>query len=115
MKPGDVSRAHGAFNMISGAWPLVSMTTFEAVLGPKTDRWLVRTVGGLLLTVGLVEATASEEPAAVGQARRVGLAVSMTLAASDIWYASRGRISRMYLADAAVQISWIAALARARP
>ena len=35
-----------------GAWPVVSMRTFERVTGPKHDDWLVRTVGGLCIAIG---------------------------------------------------------------
>ena len=57
--------AHGSFNLFNGLWPLVSMRTFEAVFGPKVDRWLVHTVGGLLTTVAVVQLGSREpEPAA---------------------------------------------------
>lgn len=47
-----VARAQDGFNSLGDLWPLLHMRSFEAVLGPKTDRWLVRTVAGLMLTNG---------------------------------------------------------------
>ena len=43
-----LSRAHGLFNVVTGLWPVVHMPSFQAGSGPKVDRWLVRTVGGLM-------------------------------------------------------------------
>src|SRR5829696_5208138 len=43
-----LARAHGAMNLVGGVWPLLHTGSFEAVFGPKTDRWLVKTVAGLL-------------------------------------------------------------------
>lgn len=42
--PDVLARAQGAFNVVGGAWPLVSMRSFEWVFGPKQDRWLEQTV-----------------------------------------------------------------------
>ncbi|WP_223274031.1 hypothetical protein, partial [Nocardia cerradoensis] len=50
-----LARAHGAFNLVGGLWPLVSVRSFEAVFGPKQDRWLQYTVGGLLAGTGVVQ------------------------------------------------------------
>jgi len=38
--------------LLTGIWPLLSMRTFEAVTGPKVDRWLVKTVGVLVAVIG---------------------------------------------------------------
>ena len=103
----SLSRAHGLFNVVTGLWPLVHMRSFEAVTGPKVDRWLVRTVGGLMAANGLAQLTARDtEQRLSGQ---VGLGTSAVLAAVDLRYGTTGRISRVYLLDAAVQLAWTAA------
>lgn len=38
----------GTYYLLTGVWPFASMGTFLAVTGPKTDLWLVRTVGALV-------------------------------------------------------------------
>jgi hypothetical protein len=48
-----VALAQGAYYLLTGVWPLLSLRTFELVTGPKTDDWLVRTVGVLVLAVVL--------------------------------------------------------------
>jgi hypothetical protein len=106
-RAATLARAHGMFNMAGGLWPLIHMRSFEAVLGPKTDRWLVRTVAGLLVANGLAQFTAEPTPMALRQARTIGVGTAVTLAAIDLRYAPPGRISRVYLLDAAAELAWI--------
>ena len=69
------------------------MRTFEAVTGPKADRWLVKTVGVLVAVIGVVLTMAGArrhvgpEPAALAAGSAAGLA------AIDTIYATRGRRS----------------------
>ena len=42
----------GIFYVVTGLWPLIHMPSFLQVTGPKTDLWLVRTVG-VLVTVAI--------------------------------------------------------------
>jgi hypothetical protein len=116
MNPVTLARAHGVANMLGGLWPLVHLDSFEAVFGPKTDRWLVKTVAGLLVVNGLTQLGATSAPASIGQARLLGVGTAATLAMIDLAYVPRGRISKMYLADAAVEVGWIVAwwLSRSR-
>jgi hypothetical protein len=102
-----VARAHGAFNLVSGLWPLLHMRSFERVLGPKADRWLVQTVAGMLVAIGAAQLSTRPSPDSVAQARRVGLGTGATLAAIDLVYAPRGRISKVYLVDAALELGWV--------
>ncbi|MGK3988740.1 hypothetical protein WME99_37190 [Sorangium sp. So ce136] len=100
-----VALAQGAFYVVTGIWPLVSMSTFEKVTGPKTDRWLVKTVGALIAVVGTtLIADARRRPAAPPASKLLGVGSAIALAAIDVIYASRGRISRIYLVDAAVEL-----------
>ena len=97
--------AQGAYYLVSGLWPLVSMRTFELVTGPKVDRWLVRMVGllaatiGGVLTVRAVRDTPAQRPDPV-----LAATSAVAFAAVDVFYALRGRISRVYLGDAAVEL-----------
>jgi hypothetical protein len=108
-----LARWHGAGNVAAGLWPLLHMRSFEAVMGPKTDRWLVRTVAGLLVANGYVQLRAAPSADGLAAARRTGLGTAATLATIDLLYAPSGRISRMYLLDALVECglitAWIAA------
>lgn len=110
-----LARAHGAYNLLSGAWPLVHLRSFEAVSGPKADRWLVRTVAGLLVTNGAVQLLSGPSGDALEQARRIGLGTAATLGVIGAVYGGQGLISRVYLLDALVEFGWIGAWAAAGP
>ena len=107
------------YYILTGVWPLVHFASFELVTGPKTDDWLVRMVGLLVVLIGVTLAVAVRRNAARTFEITV-LAAGATLAFSfiDIWYASSGRISLIYLADAALELVLFAALiltGRSRP
>jgi len=106
----SVALAHGGFNVATGLWALLHLRSFEAVTGPKTDHWLVRTVAALVVANGLVQLTS--DPAA---ARRLGLGTAAALAGIDLAYVPRGTIRPVYLLDAAVELGWVASWLRARP
>ncbi|WP_341684306.1 hypothetical protein REK76_05875 [Nocardia farcinica] len=107
-----LARAHGAFNLVGGLWPLVSVRSFEAVFGPKQDRWLQYTVGGLLAGTGVVQLLAEPTPAGVRAARRAGLVPAVWLLAIDLVFVPAGRIPPTYLLDAAMEVGWLAAWVR---
>lgn len=89
--------------------------SFEAVFGPKTDRWLMHTVSGLLIAAGWTQRAAAAVPAARPVARNLGLGTATTLLAIDLIYVTRGRIRWTYLIDAAMEAAWILAWLRADP
>jgi hypothetical protein len=91
----------GLYYLLTGLWPLVSMRTFEAVTGPKMDRWLVKTVGVLVAVIGNALLVDARRPSAGSTALGVGSAVG--LGGVDVVYAVRGRISRVYLLDALLE------------
>lgn len=105
----SLAACQGLAYIFSSAWPLVHMRSFEAVTGPKTDTWLVRTVSGLLMTIGALQVRYRTSTEGLRFARSLGIGTAATLAAIDVWYACRGRISKIYLLDAAAQASMLAA------
>ncbi|MDO7867139.1 hypothetical protein [Nocardioides jiangxiensis] len=112
LEPAVLARVHGAFNMAGGLWPLLHLRSFEAVFGPKADRWLEHTVGGLLTGLGWAQWQAGT-PADWKHARRIGVATAGTLLAIDLVYVPQGRIRWTYLFDAAEEIALLAAWAAA--
>ncbi len=106
------ARWHGAFNVAGGLWPLLHMASFEAVTGPKVDRWLVRTVSGLMVANGAAQILAEPTPDGVAAARRIGMGTALVLAAVDVVYGGRHRISRVYLVDAVLEAGWLLGWAR---
>ncbi|CAN5851254.1 hypothetical protein BH23CHL8_BH23CHL8_10480 [soil metagenome] len=83
-----------------GAWPLVSMRTFELVTGPKHDDWLVRTVGGLSVAIGVGLVAGSRHAHAV---RPLGVASAATFLAADVIGVGSGRLRPVYLLDAVAE------------
>jgi len=112
MTARSVARVHGWFNVANGLWPLVHLGSFERVFGPKTDEWLVYTVGGLMLSAGCVQLSAGDSTEGNRLARRIGLGAAITLLAIDMIYVPAGRIRPTYLIDAAVEATLIAAWAQ---
>jgi hypothetical protein len=104
-----LARAHGVANLAGGLWPLLHIRSFEMVFGPKTDRWLVKTVAGLLIVNGITQLATSSSAGSMRQARRLGVGTAAVLAAVDLIYVPAGRISKTYLVDAAVEVAWIMA------
>jgi len=103
------------YYVATGALPLISMPAFERITGPKTDDWLVRTIGGLAVGLGAVLA----RDASTGRTDPiVGLAGAVPFGLSSLWYGGTGRVSRVYLLDGLVEVAfaaaWLAALSRAR-
>jgi hypothetical protein len=107
-----MAKVHGAFNLANGAWPLLHRRSFEAVFGPKEDRWLMYTVAGLLAGVGHAQVRASTPDDWVA-ARRLGVATSSTLLVIDAVYVPRGVIAKTYLLDAVAEAALLAGWALA--
>ena len=98
----------GLYYALTGLWPLVHMETFQLVTGPKSEHWLVKTVGVLVTVIGAVLALA-------GRRRTVGPEVTLLatgsaagLAAIDVIYVARRRIAPVYLLDAVAEVALIA-------
>lgn len=96
----------------TGLWPLVSRRAFEAVTGPKTDWWLVQTVGLLAASTGAAIAAGAREERPAPAVRTLAVLSAASFAGIDIAHSVRGRISKIYLADAAVELMLIAAILR---
>ena len=102
-------RLQGAYYLVTGVWPIIHLSSFEAVTGPKVDDWLVRTVGLPAAAIGitlLVGVRRRETPTAT--LGILALSSALAFAAIDFWYGLRGVISPIYLADGVVELGWIA-------
>jgi hypothetical protein len=99
----------GAFFVASGLWPIVHLRSFEAVTGPKPERWLVKTVGALIAVAGAALIVAGARRTVGPEAAVLGAGSAGALALVDLWYAGlRRRIAPVYLADAAVELALVA-------
>ena len=98
----------GAYYFASGLWPLLDMQSFERVTGPKVDKWLVKTVGALVTTIGgaLMIAGLRRRPSPEARVLSLGSAIGLT--AIDVYYVAKRRIAPIYLADAAAELVLLA-------
>jgi hypothetical protein len=100
---GRLALAQGAIYIATGVWPIVSPGTFQLVTGPKLEVWLVKTMGGLITAVGAVLCAAGARGKVSREIRMLAQLSAATLATADVIYSLKGRISRVYLLDAALE------------
>jgi len=103
----------GLFYVATGVWSLVSIGSFQQVTGPKVDTWLVKTVGLLVIVIGGVVALAGLRRRVTPEVELLAAGSALGLTAIDAVYAGKGRISKVYLLDAAAEVATVAALAAA--
>jgi hypothetical protein len=108
--PRTAPLIQGLFYVTTGLWPIVHLRSFEAVTGPKYDKWLARTLGGLVTAVGAALIAGAFELRPSRSLRLLGIGSAVALGLADVVYAARGRISKVYLGDAlaegALAASW---------
>ncbi len=114
MNSAKLTRTYGIFLAAAGLWPVAHMRSFEAVTGPKADRWLVKTVGLLLASIGGTLLAGSRGARPPRELLGLGLTTALSLGAIDLYYGLRGRISRIYLLDGLLQGVAATGFARAR-
>ncbi len=104
--------AHALYFVVGGLWAVLGRRSFEAITGPKTDYWLVRTVGGLLVAVGAVIGMAGARERITADIRWLAIATSGVLAVIDVVFTATGRIRPVYLLDALANVvligGWLA-------
>jgi hypothetical protein len=104
------------YYLVSGIWPLVEIRSFQALTGPKTDRWLVKTVGLLVTVIGAGLAMAGARRRITPEVATIAIGCGVGLSAIDVVYVSRSRISPVYLLDVVAHAfilgGWLIALRR---
>ena len=115
----------GFFYLATGLWPLLSIRSFIAVTGQKTDHlprgleedhWLVMTVSVLITSIALALLTAAWNRSISQEVPVLAIGAAIGLTAIDVIYVSRRVIQPIYLLDAAIEIpliiAWIICLTR---
>jgi hypothetical protein len=119
-----LSWLQGLYFLSTGAWPLVSVDSFQRVTGPKsdhliadppteTDHWMLYTISALIIAVSLVILTAAVRRKITFDICLLAILSAAALTTIDIVYVARGTISPIYLGDAAVEVVLILAWTRA--
>jgi hypothetical protein len=102
----------GGYYILTGVAPFLSRRAFEAVTGPKTEWWLVETVGAIVTTVGAALLSGARSGRITPELRGLAAGCAASLAAIDTVYVARRRIAPTYLLDAVAQLAVLAALRR---
>lgn len=94
----------GLYFIITGIWPLVHIESFLYITGYKTDIWLVKTVGILILPYSILCFYTI-----INMKRNTAIAIvnmmcCLGLAWVDLYYYLRGIISWVYLIDFALEM-----------
>ena len=99
-----LAAAQAVYWLASGLWPLLHMRSFQAVTGPKVDGWLVRTVSALIAVIGATIGLAWRRDRIAVETALLGGASAAALATVDVVAVAVGRISPVYLLDAAIEL-----------
>jgi hypothetical protein len=119
-----LSWLQGLYFLSTGAWPLVSVESFQRVTGPKSDHliadppteadhWMLYTISALIIAISLVILTAAARRRITFDICLLGILSAGALTTIDIVDVARGTIAPIYLADAAVEVVLILAWTRA--
>ena len=107
MKKNLFFLVQGLYYLLTGLWPLIHIGSFMYVTGPKTDIWLVKMVGLLSMSIGasLIIAVKNKE-----RPWTLSCCTALSFMIIDNYYALDGRISKVYLADAALELIFLLAV-----
>ena len=105
---GQLALAQGVYFALTGVWALVSLGTFMRITGRKTDTWLVKTVGVLVAVIGATLAIAGSRRSPSDEVATLAAGSAAGLAAIDVVYVVKGRISPVYLLDALAEAGILA-------
>jgi hypothetical protein len=105
----------GVYYLATGVLPFISRRVFEALTGPKREWWLVQTVGALVTVIGGALLSAAGRRRTSPELVGIATGSAASLAAIDVVYVAKRRIAPTYLVDAAIQLSFVAALMRRPP
>jgi len=94
----------GIYFFVFGIWPILSMSTFLKVTGPKTDLWLVKTVGLLLAVIGGVLIFAQVNAQINMPVIILAIGSALSLAVVEFVYVAKRVISPIYLGDAFLEL-----------
>jgi hypothetical protein len=97
----------GSYYILTASWSLSSIDTFMKVTGPKTDIWLVRVVGLLLVVCGTVLLLSAVRRRICPEIAVLAAGYAAALAGADIAYVLNGTIWPIYMLDALFEAAFI--------
>lgn len=103
-RAGLIAKLQGIYWAVTGIWPLLHMPSFLWVTGPKTDLWLVRTVGILIAVIGLVLLLAGFKRRVTPEVKWLGIGGAAGMAFIDFYYSLNDVILNIYMLDGIAEL-----------
>ena len=101
----------GIYTLLTALWPLIDIQSFMWATGPKTDIWLVKTVGVCLTAIALSLLSSLFVPSHPLPSIVLGGCTAVGMACIDFYYTFTDTISAIYLWDGLLEIvfaiTWI--------
>lgn len=94
----------GYYYLVTGVWPIISMASFMAVTGPKTDIWLVKTLSFQIIAMGIIFCRGSLSTVFNQQTVLLSVLSSSAFIIADVYYVIKGVLDPIYLADALIEV-----------
>ena len=99
-----VALVQGIYFFVFGIWPILHMGSFLKVTGPKTDLWLVKTVGLILAVIGVALIFAQVNAEINISLIILAIGSALSLAVIEFVYVAKRVISPIYLGDAFLEL-----------
>lgn len=94
----------GLYFFLTGVWPIFHLKSFIWVTGPKTDLWLVKTVGLLIAVIGAVIGMGGLKRRVTPELKSLAIGCAACLAFIDVYYYLDGILRWVYLLDAGAEV-----------
>jgi hypothetical protein len=99
----------GIYYLVSGLWPIIHIGSFMKVTDPKTDLWLVKTVGAIITAIACVLIFAYANNELSDAIKLLSILSAAVFAMVDLYYPLKSVISKVYMIDGVIQIMIIGA------
>lgn len=97
----------GMYYFFSGIWPILHISSFLKITGPKKDLWLVKTVGAALSVIGLTIFVSGLRKNLFPEVFLLAGGACIAMCTIDIYYVLKKIISPIYLLDAFFEIIFL--------
>jgi len=102
-----VAFAQGCYFLIAGIWPLLHIKSFQKVTGRKTDLWLVKTVGVLVIVIGAGLIVAGFRQRFAPELILIAMASVLGLMVVDLVHAFKRVLSPIYVLEAVLEAGFL--------
>ena len=106
-------RQQGCYYLVGGFWPLLHFRSFEAVVGPKPDRFQTEVTSVLFVAIGAALLSATAEEGDVRPPARL-LAVGSAAAVVGVEWRHFRRLPPVFWVEAALELAFATSALRTR-